>query len=167
MDTSVATAWTEIVEARHYTRRLLEGLLPDEWFWAPTPAVTHIAWQVGHLAMAQYRLALERIRGAKPEDAEMISPEFLRYFGRGAIPQLGAAHDFSIEQILQVYNRVFEVANRELSTLAGEDLDTPPIVPHQLFTTKLGSLFWSARHEMLHAGQIGLLRRLMGKPPLW
>ena len=33
--------------------------------------------------------------------------------------------------------------------------------------TKLDSLFWCAHHEMLHAGQIGLVRRLLGQAPLW
>jgi hypothetical protein len=30
----------------------------------------------------------------------------------------------------------------------------------------MGSVFVCSAHEMLHAGQIGLLRRLLGKPPL-
>ena len=34
-------------------------------------------------------------------------------------------------------------------------------------TTKLRALLWCARHEMLHAGQIGLLRRHLGYPPMW
>ncbi len=42
-----------------------------------------IAWQVGHLAMAEYRLALERIRGPQPQDAGLISEEFLRLFDTG------------------------------------------------------------------------------------
>ena len=32
--------------------------------------------------------------------------------------------------------------------------------------TKLGALFFCSVHEMMHAGQIGLLRRLLGKSPL-
>ena len=39
--------------------------------------------------------------------------------------------------------------------------------PHSLFETKMGALYWSARHEMLHAGQIGLLKRLVGIPAAW
>jgi hypothetical protein len=30
----------------------------------------------------------------------------------------------------------------------------------------LDALLFSSKHEMLHAGQIGLLRRLFGKQPL-
>ena len=34
-------------------------------------------------------------------------------------------------------------------------------------TTKLKALLWCAQHEMSHAGQIGLLRRHLGFPPMW
>jgi hypothetical protein len=38
--------------------------------------------------------------------------------------------------------------------------------PRPLFKTKLGAIEWCAQHEFVHAGQIALLRRLMGKAPL-
>ena len=50
----------------------------------------------------------------------------------------------------------------------GESLiDLPPHKPHRLFHTRLGSLLWCSRHEMVHAGQIALLRRMIGRKPLW
>ena len=42
----------------------------------------------------------------------------------------------------------------------------PVAEPHPLFETKLGAVDYAAGHEMVHNGQIGLLRRLMGKPAL-
>ncbi len=36
-----------------------------------------------------------------------------------------------------------------------------------LTLTKLRALLWCAHHEMLHAGQMGLLRRHLGYPPMW
>lgn len=39
--------------------------------------------------------------------------------------------------------------------------------PLPLAKTKMESLLWCAHHEMLHAGQIGLLRRQLGYAPLW
>jgi hypothetical protein len=38
--------------------------------------------------------------------------------------------------------------------------------PYAVYPTKLGAIVFCAHHEMLHAGQIGLLRRLLGKPPI-
>jgi hypothetical protein len=60
--------------------------------------------------------------------------------------------------------------HRELRELAGLDeaeLDQAVPHPHPFAKTKLLALHWCAQHEMLHAGQIGLLRRLLGSPPLW
>jgi uncharacterized damage-inducible protein DinB len=35
-----------------------------------------------------------------------------------------------------------------------------------MFETKREAIRWSIQHEFLHAGQIGLLRRLLGAAPL-
>jgi uncharacterized damage-inducible protein DinB len=47
------------------------------------------------------------------------------------------------------------------------ELDQPVPHPHPFATTKLKALLWCAHHEMLHAGQIGLLRHHLGYPPMW
>lgn len=62
-----------------------------------------------------------------------------------------------------------QVHARSLQELAGqtdEDLDVKLPEPHAVFDTKLGSVFFCSAHEMLHAGQIGLIRRLLGRTPL-
>jgi uncharacterized damage-inducible protein DinB len=66
-----------------------------------------------------------------------------------------------------VFDRVHRQVLRELPGLPEADLDSPPFRPHPLARTKRECLFWCAQHEMVHAGQIGLLRRLLGHPPLW
>ena len=76
----------QITFARNYTIRLLDQTRAEDWFRQPPGGVSHIAWQVGHLAMAQYRLALDRIRGSEPQDADLISESFLRLFGRESVP---------------------------------------------------------------------------------
>ena len=55
---------------RHAAIRLslLEGLSEHDWFRQPSEGVTHVAWQVGHLAAAQYSLGLVRLRGERPDD---------------------------------------------------------------------------------------------------
>ena len=58
----------QIKDAREYTLSLISDLEPDEWFRMPTEPVTHIAWQVGHLAMVEFRLCLERLRNLQPGD---------------------------------------------------------------------------------------------------
>lgn len=165
--TRLDLALQEIRASREYVKRLIDDLAPDDWFRMPAEGVTHIAWQVGHLAMAEYRLALERIRGERPEDQRLISPTFLAQFGKGSAPLPSPESYPSVEEILAVFHRVHEQTLAEAPSIPEAELDRPPEKPHSLFHTKLDSLFWRARHEMLHAGQIGLLRRLLGKQPQW
>ena len=71
----------QIVFARNYTIGLLDQTPSAEWFRQPPGGVSHVAWQVGHIAFSEYRLALWRIRGPQPQDDVLFSPEFKRLFG--------------------------------------------------------------------------------------
>jgi DinB superfamily len=157
----------QIVFARDYTVRLLDQTPTAEWFRQPSEGVTHIAWQVGHLAMAEYRLALERIRGPRPQDADLISDDFLCLFGRDSVPDADAAKYPKATDIRAVFDRVHQQTLRELATLDESELDKPVVKLHGLAKTKFRALMWCAQHEGVHAGQIGLLRRLLGHPPMW
>jgi len=156
----------QIRTARVYTTSLLDGLEVDHWFRQPSEGVTHIAWQVGHLAAAEYYLTLQRIRGRKEGDAELISDDLLKQFGKGSVPDADPDKYPSPEEIRGVFGRVHKQAVRELEELPEAVLDEPTDKPHPLFSTKFGALAFCSQHEMLHAGQIGLLRRLLGSAPL-
>lgn len=159
-------ALDQIRSARAYTLELLTDLQPQDWFAMPG-GVTHVAWQVGHLAMAEYRLFLDRIRGERDSDGQIISPAMLAHFGKGATPEADATKYPPAEEILATLHRVHAAALDECSHIDDAELDLPPLKPHRLFDTKLGALLWCTRHEMVHAGQIGILRRLLGRRPLW
>ena len=75
-----------IVFSRDYTIGLLDQTPTTDWFRQPPAGITHIAWQVGHLTFAEYRLALYRIRGTRPEHDGLVTPGFVRLFGIGAVP---------------------------------------------------------------------------------
>jgi len=161
----LALAVEQIRFARSYTLGLASDVDPADWFRMPG-GVTHVAWQLGHLAMAEYRLALERIRGRRPEDDALIDAAFLRRFGPDA-PSPDARLYPSAAEIRAVLDRVHEQTLRELPHLSDDALGEPPARPHKIAKNKLASLLWCGQHEMLHAGQIGLLRRLLGLPPQW
>src|SRR5262245_22769248 len=80
------TALDQIAFARRYTLGLLDSIDPADWFRMPAEGVTHVAWQVGHLAFAQYRRALARVPGPRPDAAELLPEPFLRLFGRESVP---------------------------------------------------------------------------------
>lgn len=153
--------------ARAYTVDLLDTIPQADWFRMPSEGVTHVAWQVGHLAMAQYRLTMERLRGPRPEDEDLISTAFLKLFGRESLPVGDPKAYPPPEEIRAVFDRVHNRALSELGRTLESELTAACLVPHRLVTTKGGCLMWCSHHEMLHAGQIGLLRRLLGAKPVW
>ena len=156
----------QIEFARGYTLSLLDGLTDEDWFRQPAEADTHIAWQIGHLAMAEYGLCLFRIRGRQPEDLDLMSSKFRKQFSKGSQPEPEPANNPTPAELRSVLDRVHQQAVKELAACTEQQLAEPIDEPFAVTPTKLGALFFCSHHEMLHAGQIGLLRRLLGKSPM-
>ncbi len=153
--------------ARNYTMTLLDGLNADDWFWMPDSYPTHIAWQVGHLAMSEYGLTLFQQRGRDRDvDAKLMSSKFRKLFMRGTTPSSDRESHPQPDEILQVLDNVHQQMRIEVVGFADADLDQPLGPPTSAYASRYGALLFAADHEMLHAGQIGMLRRLMGKPPV-
>lgn len=156
-----------IVFAREYTLTLLDTIPPTDWFRMPVGAVSHIGWQVGHIASAQYRLCLVRTRGARPEDAEFLPADFIMTFGATSeIDSNPAAYPLP-EAIRLVLDRIHARVLAEVPSFDEAALDAPLESPHRICRTKFDCLPWCGRHELIHAGQIGLLRRQLGQKPIW
>ena len=159
-------ATRQIEFARAYTRRLLSDLSDDDWFAQPAGFPNHVAWQVGHLAVAEYGLCLFRIRGRGPDDTRLMPSTFRKTFSRGTIPRTQRDANPEPAEIRKVFDAVHEEAMRLLAQVGAGSLSKPVEMPYSVEPTQLGGLFFCSAHEMLHAGQIGAIRRLLGKEPL-
>ena len=84
---SLELALKQIEFARSYTISLLAEIADDEWFTMPPGCSTHVAWQVGHLAMAEYGLCLFRQRGRAEIDSSLMTSPFRKAFSRGSVPE--------------------------------------------------------------------------------
>ena len=102
----------------------------------------------------------------------MLSPMLWTSLATGKRPHKHGIHGFTEPRpegdgIRAVFDRVHERVMHNLADFPEADLDTPPLTPHKLAKTKLEILMWCGQHEMMHAGQIGLLRRQLGHKPQW
>ena len=163
----LAAAIAQIADARQYTLGLLADLPADAWFFMPTPAVTHIAWQVGHISIAQYRLGIAFLREPNPEDAAWVPANYRELFGRDSTPQADPSLYPPPSQILATLDEINRHVVAEVSQLTNADLNRPVLQTHRFLKTVNEALFWCSRHESVHAGQIALLRRLHGLRPQW
>lgn len=151
--------------ARRYLESMIADIADDDWFRMPD-GISHVGWQVAHLAMAQYGLCLFRLRGRRSEDTSLMSGDFRKKFSKGSVPNPDPTQNPTPAEIRTVLTRVHQQALMELAGYSDADLETPVDEPHAVFSTKIGAVFFCSLHEMLHAGQVGLLRRRLGKTPL-
>lgn len=152
--------------ARRATQNFLADLTPDQWYWSPPQYPTHIAWQVMHVAVAQYSLCFRRIRGQLPEDDAWCPADYLAQFGVGSAPRSDDDGRLSVDEIQRVFDGVFERAVEAVPKYSAAQLAEPVDPPHPVFKTNLEAIEMAPHHEAIHAGQIAMLRRLMGKKPL-
>ncbi len=161
------TAMGQIQFARQYTLELLDQTPPERWYEVPAGAPTCIAWQVGHLAVSQYGLLMFRQRGRQPEDLDRIPSRFRKAFGRGSTPRLSGE---AVESPAALRLRLADVHAQSLSELAaidkGDGLLEVVEMPYAVYPNKLGAILFCPLHEQIHAGQIGLIRRLLGLEPV-
>jgi DinB family protein len=156
----------QIEFARAYLLDIVAQIDESEWFSMPAGCPTHAAWQVGHLAMAEYGLCLFRQRGRQEVDLELMSSGFRKLFSRGTTPEADASKYPPAAEIRATLDRVHAQVLKEAPSFTAQQLQEPVEAPYAVEATKLGCLLFCSHHEMLHAGQLGLLRRLLGKQPV-
>jgi hypothetical protein len=149
---------------RDWTLKLIADLKGDDWRFAPMPGLAHPLWLCGHLAVSQDILIHARCLGRG-----VVDPAFAAKFPIGGpVPSAGEAVYPSPEAIRRVMD---ETHARTLAAVRGmpDALLAEPafgkdgaIHPH--YRDKRGAVSHCVRHEAFHAGQIAMIRRLLGKP---
>ncbi len=164
--------------AREYTQSLLSATPRELWFerpqltLAPAPGesqsfCSHIAWQVGHLAVSQYGLLMFRIHGRRDDDLELVPGRFRKAFTRGSDPALVSSSQWSADELIERLDRI------HAASLAGltQGLDSRVLLesvemPYAAYPIKLGAILFCPLHEHIHSGQIGVIRRCLGLAPV-
>ncbi|TWU41413.1 DinB superfamily protein [Novipirellula aureliae] len=156
----------QIQFARNYTLELLDSIPREMWFAIPNGLPTNVAWQLGHLTVSEYGLLMFRLRGREPEDLELIPGRFRKAYGRESVPSADSTKQPSADELLE---RLATVHERSLAGLEGIDpavLLEPIEMPYAAYPIKLGGILFCPIHEGIHAGQLGVLRRAHGLPPV-
>ncbi len=151
---------------RQYSLQMLESIPADLWYEKPAGLDTHVAWQVGHLAVSQYGLMLFRQRGRSPGDLELMPGWLRKQFGRGSAPMAFSDSVPSVDELMERLDKIHQQSLLEVEQLEPQVLAEPTEMPYTAYPIKLGALLFCPLHESLHAGQIGLLRRAHGLPPI-
>ena len=103
-----------------------------------------------------------RVRGRQPEDLELIPGRFRKAYGRESVPNAEHEGQPSAEELLQRMTTVYERSLAELESIDPVVLLDPVGMPYAAYPCKLGAILFCPMHEMIHAGQIGVVRRGLG-----
>ncbi len=161
----------QIERTRVLTLQLVERVPHEAWFTMPMD-ISHVAWNVGHIATADYFLGMVFVRGVRDEDTRFIPENYVDLFGYNSVPQADPALYPSPMEMLDTLDAVHQQLLREARAMPESEFNEPCLFPegefdhHPIFEDKGGSLEWIAYHEHMHMGTIGLLRRELGAEPI-
>jgi uncharacterized damage-inducible protein DinB len=127
----------------------------------PAPGANHIAWQLGHLINAEQSL-MKSIPGGT--GIELPAGWGDRYTGEASRSDSTTGY-LTKTQYLEWYKKSRENLVKTIDRLSDKDLDTPSQGRlAQMFPTVGLILMLMANHPLMHAGQIVVVRRKLGKP---
>jgi uncharacterized damage-inducible protein DinB len=124
-----------------------------------------LVWYLAHVIITRnYFLKLYAGEGD-----EAVDEGFVARYGKGSDGSADFSDAAGKAELLAIYTRLNERAKAFVATLAPEDAARAPEgeVRHPLFKQLGSALCLITTHDGYHAGQIGNLRRSMGKDPLF
>jgi hypothetical protein len=129
----------------------------------PVPGANHIAWQLGHLILAEQRVMT--MLGGTPPPLPAGFAEQHKKDTAAVEPPKGFA---TKTQYLELFNQTREATLDAAAKLSDVDLDKPVEGSMARIAPTLGSLAsFPASHAYMHMGQFSVVRRKLGKPVLF
>lgn len=160
--TLVIPSFAETIAAQYQFSRFavlrnVDGISDEESRVLPQPGGNPINWLVGHIILV--RQALITKLGGQP----LLSADSAKAYARGSHP--GEDLPESLPNLLAIYAESQEQIDAIFARITDEQLAGPaPFHPLGTPEASLATLLQkSVSHEAYHAGQIGIVRRLLGK----
>jgi uncharacterized damage-inducible protein DinB len=167
MTTSASNLTSTIDVLRHQTRLVhrivqinTEGVTQAESLVQPQPAGNCINWVLGHL-VAVYHNVLPLL-GQEP----VLDPATVKRYDRGSAPLRNGADALDISELMAAWDECCKRVDAGLAEFSEERLAEPAPAsptgnPDETIGSLLSTMCW---HQAYHSGQLGVIRRIAGKP---
>lgn len=145
-------------------RNYIGDLTNEQLLLRPHESANHIAWQLGHLIVSEHNLNNMVAPGSMPALPEGFAEKHCK--------QSAAKNEATAFCTKEEYLAAMEVQRNGtlalLETLSDEQLLKPAPEPIQRFGATVGAVIAGhSAHWMMHAGQWVIVRRQLGKEPMF
>jgi hypothetical protein len=139
----------------------IEDLTDDELMKRPHPDCNHIKWQLGHLICGEHALVDKVVPGSMPA----LPPGFADRYGRESARSNDPAAFDTKAELLKVFEAQRTGTLAALARVSDADLDRQTGIE---YAPTVGAVFeLQGSHWVMHAGQWAVIRRQLGRPPLY
>lgn len=146
--------------ARAITNMLLNDLTDEDLRKRPAPAANTAAWQLGHVVASEHQLVSTIRAGSMPELPAGFAEKYTK-----ETASRDDAPTVSKSEYLRLLDEQRQGTLKVLDMLSDAELEAPCFERMRAFATNnAGLLQLVAEHEVMHLGQISVLRRVLGKP---
>lgn len=141
----------------------LADLKDEELLVRAIPGTNHIAWQLGHLISTERNL-IDKIA---PGKLDPLPPGFDAAHKKETAVMDEAGKFLSKDEYHRLAKQVRAGTLRVVQDMAPADFDHP--VDKMLPTVKIAGdmFFFVSMHWLMHTGQWAIIRRKLGRPPLF
>lgn len=128
------------------------------------PGANHIAWQLGHLIAAENGMVAEACPGSMPALPDGFRDKHNSDTAVSDDPKAFLSKD----EYLRLYRQQREATLKALDGLSEADLDRQGPERFREYIESVGGIFsMQATHWLMHAGQWAIVRRKLGRKPLF
>jgi uncharacterized damage-inducible protein DinB len=153
--------------ALEFSARMIDmyfaDLTPAELLHRPTAAANCPAWTLGHLILSERWMA--SMVGASESTLPPLPEGFERRFSRA--DNAPAADDYGdTSTLLPLFHAHRRALVAAVKAAPVEKLAEPQANRMNLFSTVGEAILFNALHQTMHAGQVTITRRALGRPPV-
>ena len=142
----------------------LDDMTDEEMMQRPHPDCNHIKWQIGHLIASENQI----INGVLPGTMPDLPDGFAERYSKETSTSDDASAFDSKEDLLKLYQEQRTAALGKLESLSDEDLSAEGPEEMKTYAPTVGAAFdLLGGHWLMHAGQWAVIRRQLGRPPLF
>jgi hypothetical protein len=142
----------------------LQDLTDEQMMQRPHPECNHLKWQIGHLIASEHSI----VEGVAPGVMPALPEGFAERYSKETAKSDDASAFDSKDELLRVYQQQRAGTMAALAKLSDADLDKPAPEAMRSYAPNVAAAFsMQGSHWLMHAGQWAVLRRQLGKPPLF